>query len=214
MMHRRTVEPDYYATLGVQATAEAVVIRAAYKALAQKYHPDRYPGSRVEAEARMKALNAAYQVLSVPEQRRRYDGRCQAHAPGPSATPNPGTARRPRWTASEPVRFDPADYPRPAARAERRFYDTWDGDTCTVLLAFLVTPLLGMGLWRVTQAGVFSWSLALLLHATVMSRLGQRLALDWRHYFLPVWFLFKPLGLVVLGTWLALPLVLRAGPLG
>ncbi len=64
---------DFYAVLGVLPTAENVVIRAAYKALAQRYHPDKYQGTKVEAEALMKELNAAYSVLSDPEKRRRYD---------------------------------------------------------------------------------------------------------------------------------------------
>ncbi len=74
---------DYYAILGVHRDAEEVVIRAAYKALAQRYHPDRAPGS----EARMQAINAAYTVLSDPEQRRRYDARY--HAAPSSAQPLP-----------------------------------------------------------------------------------------------------------------------------
>ncbi|WP_103965400.1 J domain-containing protein [Nitrosomonas ureae] len=32
---------DYYAILGVTPLADNVVIRAAYKALAQRYHPDK-----------------------------------------------------------------------------------------------------------------------------------------------------------------------------
>jgi curved DNA-binding protein CbpA len=35
---------DYYAILGLTPSAEEVVIRAAYKALAQRYHPDRTKG--------------------------------------------------------------------------------------------------------------------------------------------------------------------------
>lgn len=36
---------DYYATLGVTPQAEDVVIKAAYRALAQRYHPDRFASS-------------------------------------------------------------------------------------------------------------------------------------------------------------------------
>jgi len=64
---------DFYAVLGVLPTAEDVVIRAAYKALAQRYHPDKYKGRREEAETLMQQLNAAYAILSDPEKRRRYD---------------------------------------------------------------------------------------------------------------------------------------------
>jgi len=34
---------DLYQVLGLLHTAENEVIKAAYKALAQKYHPDRHP---------------------------------------------------------------------------------------------------------------------------------------------------------------------------
>lgn len=64
---------DYYATLGVLPSAEGVVIRAAYKALAQRYHPDRFEGSKDEALRRMQDINGAYAVLSDPVQRKAYD---------------------------------------------------------------------------------------------------------------------------------------------
>lgn len=63
---------DYYAILGVVPTAEAVVIKAAYKALAQRYHPDRNQGS-TEAADKMVEINEAYAVLSDPERRKEYD---------------------------------------------------------------------------------------------------------------------------------------------
>jgi len=40
---------DYYIILGVLPDAEDVVIRAAYKALVQRYHPDRFKGDPAEA---------------------------------------------------------------------------------------------------------------------------------------------------------------------
>lgn len=65
---------DYYATLGVTAQAEYVVIKAAYRALAQCYHPDRYAGDAPEdAEQRMREINEAYAVLSDPKKRETYD---------------------------------------------------------------------------------------------------------------------------------------------
>ena len=38
-------EKTYYQTLGVTPDAEDIVIRAAYKALSQRYHPDKFKGS-------------------------------------------------------------------------------------------------------------------------------------------------------------------------
>jgi curved DNA-binding protein CbpA len=64
---------DYYAVLGVLPTAEDFVIRAAYKALAQRYHPDRVVGDRSTANARMAEINQAYEVLSDTGRRRAYD---------------------------------------------------------------------------------------------------------------------------------------------
>lgn len=64
---------DYYKILGVLPSAEDIVIKAAYKALAQRYHPDRYQGSVEEAHSKMAELNEAYATLGDPEKRREYD---------------------------------------------------------------------------------------------------------------------------------------------
>jgi curved DNA-binding protein CbpA len=64
---------DYYAILGVLPTAEDVVIRAAYKALAQRYHPDRTRETGPDASKRMALINEAYAVLSDPVKRKEYD---------------------------------------------------------------------------------------------------------------------------------------------
>jgi curved DNA-binding protein CbpA len=66
------VTRDHYAVLGVSPASEDVVIRAAYRALMQRYHPDADPSS--EASQRAQAINAAYAVLGDPEKRARYDG--------------------------------------------------------------------------------------------------------------------------------------------
>lgn len=63
---------DYYAILGVVPVVEDIVIKAAYKALAQRYHPDRNLGSS-EAAAKMAEINEAYNVLSDTVQRKAYD---------------------------------------------------------------------------------------------------------------------------------------------
>ena len=66
---------DYYAILGVNPKAEDIVIRAAYKALAQRYHPDRFAGAKEEAHRRMTELTQAYEVLADPVRRPKYDRR-------------------------------------------------------------------------------------------------------------------------------------------
>jgi curved DNA-binding protein CbpA len=64
---------DYYRILGVLDDAEDVVIRAAYKALAQRYHPDKWTGNKDDANRRMQEINEAYAVLSDSAKRRQYD---------------------------------------------------------------------------------------------------------------------------------------------
>jgi len=64
---------DYYIILGVLPDAEDVVIRAAYKALVQRYHPDRFKGDPTEAHRKTTELNEAYEILSNPQKRAQYD---------------------------------------------------------------------------------------------------------------------------------------------
>ena len=64
---------DYYRTLGVLDDAEDIIIRAAYKALAQRYHPDKWKGDLTEANSRMSEINEAYDVLADTEKRKKYD---------------------------------------------------------------------------------------------------------------------------------------------
>ena len=67
------MNPDYYRNLGVLDDAEDVVIRAAYRALAQRYHPDKWQGDATEATRRMQRINEAYGILSDSVKRRHYD---------------------------------------------------------------------------------------------------------------------------------------------
>jgi len=76
--------PDHYAVLQVMPDAHPEVIRAAYRALAAKFHPDAYPGP--DAHERMVRINLAYEILSVAERRRAHDAEMAAagvagHAP-------------------------------------------------------------------------------------------------------------------------------------
>jgi curved DNA-binding protein CbpA len=64
---------DYYRTLGILDDAEDIIIRAAYRALAQRYHPDKWVGDKVEATKRMAEINEAYEVLSDHLKRTQYD---------------------------------------------------------------------------------------------------------------------------------------------
>jgi hypothetical protein len=62
----------HYDNLKVARLAPQEVIRAAYKALSQKYHPDKNPGDEKAARI-MAILNSAYTTLSDPQRRKEHD---------------------------------------------------------------------------------------------------------------------------------------------
>ena len=67
-------QPNLYELLEVSPAASPEVIRAAYRALMEKYHPDKHPEHRrAWAEEITRQLNQAYAVLSNPQKRRAYD---------------------------------------------------------------------------------------------------------------------------------------------
>ncbi len=69
---------DFYGILGLDQTASADAIRAAYKKMAMQHHPDRNPGNP-EAEEIFKEINEAYHILSDPLKKARYDARFIHH---------------------------------------------------------------------------------------------------------------------------------------
>jgi curved DNA-binding protein CbpA len=64
---------DHYQVLGVLKEVDDVVIKAAYKALAQKYHPDKHPEQKAEYNRIMSELNEAFSVLGFKHKRKEYD---------------------------------------------------------------------------------------------------------------------------------------------
>lgn len=70
----------HYEILGLLSTADDVVVKAAYKALAQKYHPDKCKLDPEVANSWMAALNAAHTVLCNKTKRKAYDDWLQARA--------------------------------------------------------------------------------------------------------------------------------------
>lgn len=80
---------DHYATLGVEPSADAPSIRAAYRALAQRYHPDKAGESDAEAVLRMVEINAAYRVLGDPARRAEYDRHREPPPRGPDPAGRP-----------------------------------------------------------------------------------------------------------------------------
>jgi len=77
---------DYYAILGLQKTASADEIKAAYRKLARKYHPD--VSKEKDAEAKFKEVSEAYQTLKEPEKRAAYD-QLGSYQPGQDFRPPP-----------------------------------------------------------------------------------------------------------------------------
>lgn len=72
---------DYYATMGVEPSADLKTIKTAYRRLARKYHPD--VSSEADAESRFKALAEAYEVLKDEQRRAEYD-RIRLHRNDPN----------------------------------------------------------------------------------------------------------------------------------
>ena len=64
---------DHYKILGLLKEADEVVIKAAYKALAQKYHPDKHPGEKAEYNKFKSEINEAYAVIGFKHKRKDYD---------------------------------------------------------------------------------------------------------------------------------------------
>jgi DnaJ-class molecular chaperone len=63
-----------YEVLEVSPKASPEVIRAAYRAMMEKYHPDKHHERRRPwAEEVSRELNAAYAILSNPQKRSEYD---------------------------------------------------------------------------------------------------------------------------------------------
>ncbi|NMM13879.1 MAG: J domain-containing protein [Rhodoferax sp.] len=71
-------EVTLYDALEVSPRASALVIKAAYRCLAQVNHPDKNSGSAAASE-RLAQINHAYSVLSDPDKRRRYDQTIERH---------------------------------------------------------------------------------------------------------------------------------------
>lgn len=77
--------PDAYRVLQVDPSAHEVVIRAAYHALARRYHPD----GATPDPARMAELNHAYDQVRDTLRRRIYDQQRVAVGPGRAGSMDP-----------------------------------------------------------------------------------------------------------------------------
>jgi molecular chaperone DnaJ len=87
---------DFYAVLGVSASASQDEIKKQYRKLAAKHHPDKNQNDPKAAE-RFKEISEAYQVLGDAEKRKQYDEMRRLGAfggfGGGGGGPRPGGAR-------------------------------------------------------------------------------------------------------------------------
>ena len=63
----------HYEVLGLLPQAEDVVVKAAYKALAQKFHPDKHKTNKEQYTELMARINSAFEVLGNKALRQKYD---------------------------------------------------------------------------------------------------------------------------------------------
>src|SRR5438874_11891668 len=81
---------DFYAVLGVSASATQDEIKKQYRKLAARYHPDKNPNDAKAAD-RFKEISEAYQVLGDAERRKQYDQMRSLGAFGGFGGARPGT---------------------------------------------------------------------------------------------------------------------------
>ncbi|MBC7622001.1 MAG: J domain-containing protein [Aeromicrobium sp.] len=116
MMH------THYDNLKISRTAPQEVIRAAYRALAQKFHPDRNAGD-AEAERVIRVLNQSYEVLRDPIKRVAHDAwiaQQESMTAVPPAVATPSVQRPPPPPpAPAPRPYQASRVPRPALPAQR-----------------------------------------------------------------------------------------------
>src|SRR5689334_3016096 len=106
---------DFYAVLGVSASASQDEIKKQYRKLAARYHPDKNPNDAKAAD-RFKEISEAYQVLGDADRRKQYDQMRQLGAFGgfgggarPGARPGAGAPGAGGFPGGGNFRFEDFD---------------------------------------------------------------------------------------------------------
>lgn len=101
-------QKDFYAVLGVNASATADEIKKQYRRLAKQYHPDTNPGDAKAAE-RFKEISEAHNVLGDAEKRKQYDEMRRLGAFDPFTARGPRGGARPGGSAQSGPRMEEFD---------------------------------------------------------------------------------------------------------
>jgi uncharacterized RDD family membrane protein YckC len=144
---------DLYAILGVSKDAEDVVIKAAWRALAQRYHPDKFESSPEIAKKKMSDINMAYTVLSDRELRAEYDSRSannrseDQHQDSPTGSEPPNSNSQNESQNADGLSFTPF----------RRMFASWIDVTIyfAIFIAFL--SFLSDAQTKISDFAVFLW---------------------------------------------------------
>src|SRR5688572_16237612 len=70
--------PNHYETLKIAKTANAELIKKAYRALSKQYHPDVNKAN--DAKEKFQRISEAYQVLSDDNKKKAYDARFNSNS--------------------------------------------------------------------------------------------------------------------------------------
>src|ERR1043166_5883539 len=105
---------DFYAVLGVPASATQEEIKKQYRKLAKKYHPDAN-SSDAKATERFKEVSEAYHVLGTPAKRKQYDemrrlGAFDGFGPSRAAQPGGGSGGGGFRGGGQAADFNPGDF--------------------------------------------------------------------------------------------------------